>query len=43
MIKWDDLLRVGSEAEAKKQALMKLVGREHLAEDGSVMNVLHSG
>jgi hypothetical protein len=43
VIKWDDLLRVGSEAEAKKQALMKLVGREHVAEDGSVMNVLHSG
>jgi GTP-binding protein YchF len=43
VIKWDDLLRVGSEAEAKKQALMKLVGREHLTDDGDVMHVLHSG
>ena len=43
VVKWDDLLRVGSEAEAKKQALMKLVGREHITEDGDVMNVLHSG
>ncbi len=42
VIRWDDLLRVGSEAEAKKHALMRLEGKAAVIEDGSVVNVLFS-
>lgn len=38
--RWDDLLRVGSEAEAKRQALVKTVGRDHAVLDGDCVHVL---
>ncbi|MDE3112552.1 MAG: redox-regulated ATPase YchF [Chloroflexota bacterium] len=37
---WQDMLRAGSEAEAKRQALTKVVGKEAQVADGQVMNVL---
>jgi len=43
VIGWDDLLRAGGEAEAKRQGLVRLEGRAYLIRDGQVMNVLHSG
>lgn len=43
VIGWEDLLRAGSEAETKRQGLMRLEGRAYLVRDGEVMHVLHSG
>jgi ribosome-binding ATPase len=43
VIGWEDLLRAGSEAEAKRQGLMRLEGRAYVVRDGEVMHVLHSG
>ncbi|MDE3101523.1 MAG: redox-regulated ATPase YchF [Chloroflexota bacterium] len=40
VVRWDDLLRVGSEAEAKKHALVRTEGKSWVVEDGSVINVL---
>lgn len=40
VVRWDDLLRVGSEAEAKKQALMRTEGKSAVIADGDVVNVL---
>lgn len=40
--RWDDLLRAGSEAEAKKQALTKTMGRDYEVRDGDTINVLFS-
>ena len=42
VVRWDDLLRAGGEAEAKKQALVKTMGREYPVEDGDVLHVLFS-
>jgi hypothetical protein len=38
--KWDDMLRAGSEAEAKRQALTRTEGKGWTVEDGSVFHVL---
>jgi GTP-binding protein YchF len=38
--KWDDMLRAGTESEAKRQALTKTVGKDALVADGQIMNVL---
>lgn len=43
IIGWEDLLRAGSEAEAKRQGLMRVEGRAYLMQDGEVAHVLHSG
>lgn len=40
VIRWDDLLRLGSEAEAKRQGLMHTEGKSAIIEDGSVVHVL---
>jgi ribosome-binding ATPase len=40
VINWEDLLRAGSEAAAKKQALMRTEGREYTVKDGDVIRVL---
>jgi len=40
VIRWDELLRVGSEAAAKKEGVMRTEGRDHVMSDADVMNVL---
>lgn len=42
VVRWDDLLRAGSEAEAKRQVLVKVAGRDHAVADGDVVHVLFS-
>jgi len=37
---WGDMLRAGTEAEAKRQALTKTVGKEAVISDGSIVHVL---
>jgi hypothetical protein len=37
-----DLLRLGSEAEMKKQGLMKLEGKEYIVKDGDILNIRHA-
>lgn len=43
IIGWEDLLRAGSEAEAKRQGLMRVEGRAYVVQDGEIAHVLHSG
>jgi len=38
----NDLLRLGSEAEMKKQGLMKLEGKEYIVKDGDILNIRHA-
>jgi hypothetical protein len=40
--KWDDMLRAGSEAEAKRQALTRTEGKEFVVGDGQIVHVLFS-
>lgn len=40
VIRWDDLLRVGSEAEAKKAGLVRTEGRAYPVQDGDTIRVL---
>ena len=40
VIRWDDLLRAGSEANAKKQGIMRTEGRSYEVKDGEVVHVL---
>ncbi len=42
VIRWDELLRCGSEAAAKKQGLLRLEGRGYDVGDGDVLHVLFS-
>ena len=42
VVRWDDLLRAGSESEAKKQNLVKAQGKEYGVQDGDAINVLFS-
>jgi hypothetical protein len=42
VIRWDDLLRVGSEAAAKAQGLMRTEGKSYRVVDGEVIRVLFS-
>lgn len=42
VVRWDDLLGAGSEAEAKKRALVRTFGRDAAIDDGDVVNVLFS-
>jgi ribosome-binding ATPase YchF (GTP1/OBG family) len=39
VIRCEDLLELGSEAAVKKAGKMNLVGRDHVIEDGDVLNV----
>ncbi|MBO8161572.1 MAG: redox-regulated ATPase YchF [Thermosipho sp. (in: Bacteria)] len=39
IIKYDDLINLGSEKEVKEKGLMKLVGKEHVIEDGDIITV----
>ena len=38
--RWDDMLRAGGEAEAKRQALTRTEGKAHIVQDGSIVHVL---
>jgi GTP-binding protein YchF len=40
VIRWDEMLKAGSEANARKQALMRTEGKTYRMADGDVMNVL---
>lgn len=39
VVRWDDLVRCGSHAEAARQGLMRLEGKGYVVEDGDVLNV----
>ncbi len=39
MIKYEDLMRLGSEEEVKKAGLWKLAGKEDLVEDGDILHI----
>jgi len=40
VIRWDDLLKAGSEANARKQGQLRTEGKTYQIADGDVMNVL---
>lgn len=40
VIRWDDLVAAGSEAEAKKRALMRTEGKSYIVQDGDVLHIL---
>ena len=42
VIQWDELLRVGSEAEAKRQGLVRTEGKDYHMREGDVAHVLFS-
>jgi len=42
VIEWEKLLAAGSEANAKKQGIMRTEGRDYLVKDGEVFHVLFS-
>lgn len=42
VIAWDELLRLGSEAAAKREGALKVEGKSAVIEDGSVVHVLFS-
>jgi ribosome-binding ATPase YchF (GTP1/OBG family) len=39
VVRWDDLVRCGSHAEAARQGLQRLEGKAYAVEDGDVLNV----
>ena len=39
VIRWDELVRVGSLAEARKQGLLRLEGKEYIVQDGEVVHI----
>jgi GTP-binding protein YchF len=40
VIRWDELLRAGSEAEAKRQGLLRVEGKSYRVQDGETVHVL---
>ena len=40
VVKFDDLIEAGSEAEAKKRGLVRTEGKNYIVQDGDVMNIL---
>src|SRR5258708_4716064 len=40
VIRWDELLKAGSEANARKQGLLRTEGKSYVVQDGDVINVL---
>ena len=42
VIPWDELLKAGSLAEAKKHGKLRLEGKEYIVQDGDTINVLFS-
>ncbi len=39
VIRWDELVRAGSWAEARKQGLLRLEGKEYIVQDGDVLHI----
>jgi ribosome-binding ATPase YchF (GTP1/OBG family) len=39
VVRWDDLVRLGSHAEVARAGLQKLEGKTYVVEDGDVLNV----
>ena len=39
VIRWDDLVRLGSHAEVSRAGLQKLEGKTYAVEDGDVLNI----
>jgi ribosome-binding ATPase len=39
VIRWDELLRYGSEAAAKSKGAMRVEGKEYVVQDGDVLNI----
>ena len=39
VMRWEDLLRLGSEAAVKEKGLMRLEGKEYIVQDGDVMHI----
>ncbi len=42
VIAYDDLIRVGSMAEARKHGLLRLEGKEYIVKDGDILNIRFS-
>jgi len=40
VIKFGDLVAVGSEAEAKKRGLLRTEGKQYVVHDGDILNIL---
>ncbi|WP_322796578.1 redox-regulated ATPase YchF [Tepidiforma sp.] len=40
VIRWDDLVAAGSEAEAKKRGLLRTEGKNYVVQDGDVLHIL---
>ena len=40
VIRFDDLVECGSEAEAKKRGLLRTEGKQYVVQDGDIMNIL---
>ena len=40
VIRWDDLLRYGSEAAAKSRGAMRIEGKDYVVQDGDVMHFM---
>ena len=40
VIRWDELLKAGSEANARKQGLLRTEGKSYVVQDGETVNVL---
>ena len=42
VVNWEDLLKAGSMAEAKKRAVLRVEGKEYVVQDGDVIEVMFS-
>jgi ribosome-binding ATPase len=43
VIRWDQLLEAGSEANARSRGTLRLEGKDYVVEDGDVVHIRHSG
>ena len=43
VIRWDQLLEAGSEAEARARGTLRLEGKEYVVQDGEMVHIRHSG
>ena len=42
-IRWDQLLKAGSEANARAEGTLRLEGKDYMVQDGDVLHIRHSG
>ncbi len=40
VIRFDDLMACGSEAEARKKGLLRTEGKQYVVQDGDILNIL---